>query len=194
VQRAGTALLVSARVNETLNVPFLVDTGASDVSVPRWAAERLGIEGSGRTREYMTANGVVVEPVVTLRSVDVGGARVEDLSASISGSMEIGLLGLGFFNHFTTHVDTARGLLTLIPNDLVESGGIRGGRSEEQWRTEFAGLRDRLARVDAEESRTNPNQSTKLRDLEARRDDLLRQLEILEAEADHARVPLVWRE
>ena len=64
--------------------------------------------------------------------------------------MEIGLLGLSFFNHFTYNVDAAAGVLTLVPNDLAESGAIRGGRSEAQWRAEYQDLRARIETVDQE--------------------------------------------
>jgi len=194
VERAGTALLVAARVNDRLVVPFLVDTGASDVLLPRWAAERLGLSDSGRTREYLTANGVVEETVAMLASVELGGARVEEVPASISSNMEVGLLGLSFFNHFTYHVDTAEGVLTLVPNDLAERGGIRGGRSPAQWRAEFAGLRRRLARLEAERRAAGSNASSRHERLDRERQELERQMELLEAEADRARVPLAWRE
>lgn len=194
VQRAGTSMMVAARLNNSVVVPFVVDTGATDVSIPRWAATQLGLKGTGRTRQYITANGMIEESVVMLDSVDLGGARVEDVPASISSSMDVGLLGLSFFNHFTYHVDAAQGLLTLVPNDLAESGQIRGGRSEAQWRSEFGGLRARLQQVDAEMARTNSNASSKRRALDEARGDLLAQLEILEGEADQARVPMAWRE
>lgn len=194
VERAGASMLVGARINNALVVPFVVDTGATDVAIPQWAADRLGLQSVGRTQQYMTANGVVEEKVVMLRSVDLGGARVEHVPASVSRSMQVGLLGLSFFNHFTYHVDAAQGVLTLVPNDLAERGQIRGGRSEAQWRAQFRGLRARLERVDAEARRTNPNQSSKLRTLEEQRGEVLRQLEVLEAEADQSRVPMAWRD
>jgi aspartyl protease family protein len=196
IERAGTALLVQARVNDELSLPFLVDTGASDVSLPRWAAERLGLDpaGSGRTREYVTANGPVEEAALMLRSVELGGARVENVPAAISSTMDVGLLGLSFFNHFSVHVDSARGVLMLRPNGLAESGQILAGRSEAQWRAEYGNLRTRIARVDAEERRTNPNQTSKLEALDESRQELLRQLDLLDAEADQARVPIAWRE
>jgi clan AA aspartic protease (TIGR02281 family) len=196
IERMGTALLVHARVNDELSLPFLVDTGASDVSLPRWAAERLGLDpaGNGRTREYVTANGPVEETALMLRSVELGGARVENVPAAIASSMDVGLLGLSFFNHFSIHVDSARGVLLLRPNDLADSGQILAGRSEAQWRAEYANLRVRIARVDAEAGRTNPNQTSKLEALEENRQDLLRQLDLLDAEADQARVPIAWRE
>lgn len=194
VERAGTGMLVAARINNGLMVPFLVDTGASDVAIPQWAAERLSLESTGRTREYLTANGVIEESVVMLRSVNLGGAEVEEVPASISKTMNVGLLGLSFFNRFTYHVDAANGILTLVPNDLEESGKIRGGRSEAQWRSEYRGLRHRMERVEAEARRTGTNQSSKQRDLEETQEELGAQLETLEAEADQARVPMAWRE
>ena len=194
VERAGTGMLVAARINNGLMVPFLVDTGASDVSIPRWAAERLDLERSGRTRQYQTANGIIEEPVVMLDSVDLAGARVDDVPASISSTMQVGLLGLSYFNHFTYHVDTAQGILTLVPNDLEESGSIRGGRSRAQWSSEYRGLRWRREQLEAAVERTNPNQSSKRRALGAQQQELDRQLEILEAEADQARVPMAWRD
>lgn len=194
VERAGTSMLVAARINNGLMVPFLVDTGASDVSIPQWAAERLSLENTGRTREYMTANGVIEEPVVMLRSVNLGGAQIEDVPASISTTMNVGLLGLSFFNRFTYHVDAANGILTLMPNDLEETGKIRGGRSEAQWRAEYRGLHHRMDRLEAEVQRTGTNQSSKLRGLEEAREELEEQYETLEAEADQARVPMAWRE
>jgi clan AA aspartic protease (TIGR02281 family) len=194
VERAGTSMMVAARLNNSVVVPFVVDTGATDVSIPRWAAAQLGLRDSGRTRQYITANGMIEESVVMLESVDLGGARVEDVPASISSTMDVGLLGLSFFNHFTYHVDTARGVLTLVPNDLAESGQIRGGRSEAQWRSEFGGLRARLRQVDTEMSRTNSNASSKRQALDRSRSNVLAQLELLEGEADQARVPMAWRE
>jgi clan AA aspartic protease (TIGR02281 family) len=194
VERAGTGMLVAARINNGLMVPFLVDTGASDVSIPRWAAERLDLQRSGRTRQYQTANGIIEEPVVMLDSVDLAGARVDDVPASISSTMQVGLLGLSYFNHFTYHVDAAQGILTLVPNDLEESGSIRGGRSKAQWRSEYRGLGWRREQLAAAFERTSPNQSSKRRALEAQRQELDRQLEILEAEADQARVPMAWRD
>ena len=194
VERAGTSMLVAARINNGLMVPFLVDTGASDVSIPRWAADRLDLERSGRTRQYQTANGIIEEPVVMLDSVDLAGARVDDVPASISSSMQVGLLGLSYFNHFTYHVDAAQGVLTLVPNDLEEIGRIRGGRSEAQWRSEYRGLHWRREQLAATVERTSRNQSSKRRSLEALQQELNSQLEILEAEADQARVPMAWRD
>lgn len=194
VERAGTSLRVGVRLNNAVVAPFLVDTGASDVAIPRWVADQLGLRPTGRTRQYQTANGVVEEPVVMLDTVDLGGAVARDVPASISSTMPIGLLGLSFFNHFTYHVDAAQGILTLVPNDLAAEGRIKGGRSEAQWRAEFDELRLRRARIRTALERTESHKSRKRRELEAALADLDRQLGVLEAEADEAHVPMTWRD
>ncbi len=195
VQRAGTSMMVNARLNNSVNATFLIDTGASDVLMPQAVADQLGLEvgPETRTKRYTTANGMVEHPVVMLRSVSLGGAEVRNVPASISPHMSVGLLGLSFFNHFTYEIDAARGIVTLVPNGLEEAGGIRGGRSEAQWRAEYKNLHYRRLAAQSEKERTPPNHSREHRRLEEVVEELDRQEEILEAEADQARVPMVWR-
>ena len=196
VQRAGAGMLVVARVNGVHEVPFLIDTGATDVLIPRQIAERIGLEAGpdARTKRYATANGVVEHAVVMLDSVDLGGAIAREVPASIGPEMSFGLLGLSYFNRFTTHVDAAAGVVTLIPNGLSESGGIRGGRSEEQWRAEYLGLHARSERIEAEVGRTPKSHGREVERLEAERGELARQQDLLDSEANRARVPSTWRE
>ena len=196
VQRAGTGMLVEVRLNDRVTAPFLIDTGASDVLVPKQVADELGLgrDPNTRTMRYATANGHVDQPIVMLDAVDLGGARVENVPASVSAQMEVGLLGLSYFNHFTYNVDAAAGVVTLMPNNLVESGAIRGGRSEAQWRAEFQNVRMRIAAIDAHRETVPPNHSRELQRLDDEKAKLEKQLDLLETEADAARVPLVWRD
>jgi clan AA aspartic protease (TIGR02281 family) len=196
VERAGTALRVVANVNGRANVPFLVDTGASDVVIPRAVADRLGlgITESTRTQLYQTANGIVEAPVVVLDSISLGGALAEGVPASVSDQMPVGLLGLSFFNHFSYHVDPAAGLVTLRPNQLAEEGWLRGGRSESEWRIAFSQLRQRIAGVEERMASLTPAHSRLLEELATERDRLEGQVVELEVEADRAGVPRPWRE
>ena len=196
VARAGTGMIVNVLLDGTVTAPFLVDTGATDVLIPAALAKRLGIEAGPetRTKSYRTANGVVTQATVMLRSVDLGGAVVENVPASISPSMQIGLLGLSFFNHFTYHIDAAAGVLTLVPNDLAESGGILGGRSEAQWRAEYQDLHARIEAVDREYASKSTSKAREREHLEKQRASLLGDLALLESEADRARVPMRWRD
>jgi clan AA aspartic protease (TIGR02281 family) len=195
VERAGMGLVVPVRLNDRVEAPFLIDTGASYVLLPRALADELGIEVGPETRRlvFQTANGVVEQPVVMLESVELGTARAEEVPASISPSMEIGLLGLSFFHRFTYQIDASQGEVTLVENDLAESGAIRGGRSEAQWRGEFEALRARGGALEVERARTPATRSRRIEWLDAQDDALARELEQLEAEADQARVPDSWR-
>lgn len=195
VERAGSAMVVPVRLNGRTVAPFLLDTGASYVLVPARVAEEAGIAVGPETRTlpFTTANGVVEQPVVTLDSVELGTARAEQVAAAISDRVEIGLLGLSFFNRFTYQIDAAAGLVTLTENELAESGQILGGRSETQWRGEFEALRARLAAVVAARERTPPSRSRRLDRLDEEERGIARQLEQLDAEADQANVPHGWR-
>jgi aspartyl protease family protein len=195
VERAGTGMFVVARLNESVNARFLLDTGASDVVIPKAVADQLGLDtGPGaRTKLHATANGVVQQPVVMLDSVKLGGAEARQVPATVSASMTDGLLGLSFFNRFTYSVDAAAGIVTLQPNQLDQTGDIRGGRSEAQWRAEYANLQGRLAAVERERDRTPPHHTRELRRLAELHDEYQRQLQLLDGEADHARVPFPWR-
>jgi aspartyl protease family protein len=195
VQRAGTGMLVNVQLNHSVMAPFLIDTGASDVLVPQSVAERLGLGGGteARTKRYSTANGIVEHQVVMLRSVSLGGAKVENVPASVSPSMEVGLLGLSFFNHFTYNIDAAAGVVTLQRNRLARTGQIRGGRSQAQWRAEYANLQARIGAVDREYAQKSASKTRERQRLEREREDLERQLALLEGEADRAHVPMAWR-
>jgi len=195
VERAGNSLRVMVRINNSVNAPFIIDTGASIVAVPRWVVDRAGIDLAGaRTALFQTANGVIEKPLLTLDSVQLGTARVEGVQASVSDTMEIGLLGLTFFNHFQYEVDPVRGIVTLTENGMARAGLIRGGRSEAQWSAEFHYLRRRIAQVEEEKDDTPRSHGREHDRLEERIEELERQLELLEAEADAAHVPWTWRD
>ncbi len=190
-ERRGSLMLVSARIDDRLDLPFLVDTGASSVSLPRAAAEALGIRIGPATPRVLvgTANGTIRVPVVQLDSVQLGAARVEGLEAHVSDSMEIGLLGGAFFNHFVYAVDAAEGVLTLAPNDA-----LRSGLGEREWRARFRALRESLAQLEAYLEEREVTRAERRAELEARRELLREQLADLEQEATLRQVPAAWQE
>ena len=195
VQRAGSSMRVRVKINGRLDVPFLIDTGATDVVLPQWAADELGLDlTKSRTGRYSTANGVVEQKLVRLDSVALQTAEVDDVPATVSPSMSEGLLGLSFFNHFKYDVDPVNGIVTLRENDLAESGVLRGGKSRGQWRQQFAAMQSRIARA---EKHVEEVPFSRSRAREAARQEVARleqELRMLHAEADDARVPFTWRD
>lgn len=195
VERAGSSMRVNVRINGSTVVPFIIDTGASDVAIPRKYVERAGIDLAGaRTGVYSTANGSIEVPLVMLDSVELGGARAEQVPAAVSDSMDVGLLGLSFFNRFQYSIDPANGIVTLTENGLAEAGHIRGGRSAPQWRAEFAQLAERRAAVEKELANTPTSHSRGVERLQQELAEIERQYGVLENEADEAKVPFAWRD
>lgn len=80
-------------------VTFMVDTGATHVSLGRREAERLGIDyRRGRLSQSMTANGMTQVYLVTLDKVSVGNIEVPHVQASVlvNHPSELILLGNSF--------------------------------------------------------------------------------------------------
>ena len=111
---------VSATLNRDTDQNFIVDTGASMVTIPSATAEYLGLAFDDRNpvRRVMTAGGVRYAPEVTLFSITIGGWEVNDVRAlvlDIPDQPDLGLLGLNYLENFRMDVRTDEGLLLLEP-------------------------------------------------------------------------------
>ena len=190
-RHGGSLMRVEVLLNGRVRAPFFIDTGASGISIPWAVAQQLGAEITAETPRVRvsTANGVVSEPVIELASVQLGPAKVSDLQAAVSGSMQVGLLGGTFFNNFVYQVDAAAGVITLRPNE-----GVRGGMNQSQWRDRFDSIREPLHRLELYLEEGGFSDAGRVRELEVRRAQLRSSLEQLELEANGARVPRGWRE
>ncbi len=81
-----------------IEMPVMVDTGATDVAISRQVAERLGIRSTDAIRTQ-TANGDAVAYMTRLASVKLGGIEVHNVAAIISPNLEGDmLLGMSFLN------------------------------------------------------------------------------------------------
>ncbi len=197
VERAGSSMRVNVRINNELDVPFIIDTGATDVVLPLWAAKELSlaVEGAGvRTSPRQTANGIVQAPVVMLDSVQMGTARVDNVAGLALKNMSYGLLGLGFFNHFSYNVDAARGVVTLTENSLAEEGVLRGGRGKGQWVAEFRSAHRLIEYAESQHDEVPFGRTRERERWTSRVGEAKDRLRLLEAEADEARVPFSWRD
>lgn len=91
------------------SVTFLIDTGASDISIPDKIARKLKLQ-YGQERNYKTANGVIVGYLTTLNSVSIGNIELQNVRASINPKMKDNeiLLGMSFMKYieFTQRGDT----------------------------------------------------------------------------------------
>lgn len=83
-------------------VDFLVDTGATSVSMSQSQADRLGLNyRTGQRGVSQTANGVIPINFVRLDSIRIGDVEVFDIEATvIPAQMNFVLLGNSFLTHF----------------------------------------------------------------------------------------------
>ena len=91
------------------SVTLLLDTGASDISIPEKIAKKLNLK-YGREQRYQTANGIIIGNLTMLNNVSIGNIKLRNVKASINPKMkgdEI-LLGMSFlkFIEFTQRGDT----------------------------------------------------------------------------------------
>ena len=93
-------------------VTFMLDTGASDVSIPESVARELGLE-RGPPMQYRTANGIVTAYTTELSRVTLGDLEQREIRGSINPHMdgEEILLGMSFLGDLDFR--QSRGVLTL---------------------------------------------------------------------------------
>lgn len=121
VRFAAGAGQISAHavLNHSLRQGFIIDTGASMVTIPVAAAKQLGIyDASAPKKRVVTAGGVVFAPSVMLGTIDIGGwteTRIEAFVMDLPEHPDIGLLGMNYLNRFKMEVNADDGILTLMP-------------------------------------------------------------------------------
>jgi aspartyl protease family protein len=88
---------------------FVIDTGATMISMGADTAAELGLDYSASTAAgVMTANGAVAARKLTLNSVRVGDVTVYNVEAMVvPQSMPVVLLGNTFLSHFQMHSDSS---------------------------------------------------------------------------------------
>ena len=100
LQRNRQGHYVSSGYINNIPVTFMLDTGASDISIPAHVAEQLGLQ-RGVQMQYQTANGSVWGYSTTLDSVAIGDIELYNVRASINpnvNELDI-LLGMSFLKH-----------------------------------------------------------------------------------------------
>ena len=111
---------VTAEINQETSQEFIVDTGASMVTIPFSTARNLGIVISVRNprRKVFTASGELLAPEVVLESITLEGYetyQVKALVMDIPNQPGLGLLGLNYLRRFRMDLNTDDGLLMLAP-------------------------------------------------------------------------------
>lgn len=121
LQAERGALVVPVLVDDAILLKFIVDSGASDVTIPEDVARTLMRAGKLTGGDYV-GNGVAIladgsripSRMFIIRSMKVGGREVRNVTASISGERGALLLGQSFLRHFKSwSIDNRRRVLVL---------------------------------------------------------------------------------
>jgi len=107
IEKRGGTYRVPVRINDTITLPFLLDTGASDLVIPTDVvltlirADALTSSDFVGKSHYRLADGSeAVSDVVVLREAQVGEHVVRNVMASISPAQGEPLLGQSFLSKF----------------------------------------------------------------------------------------------
>jgi len=111
---------VTAALNQGTSQDFIVDTGASLVTIPYSTAADLGISITVRNprRTVYTAGGVIYAPEVVLDSIRLEGFETYNVRAlvmDLPNQPDMGLLGLNYLRQFRMDLNTDEGRLLLTP-------------------------------------------------------------------------------
>ena len=132
----GGGYTIPGRINDAVSLTFILDTGASDVSIPDEVAremERAGKLERGDfigTRTYVLADGSKVPSRrVLLRELTVGDQTVSNVTASIGRPGSPPLLGQSFLSKFASWtLDNERNVLVLQSKSGIPANSDGGGR------------------------------------------------------------------
>jgi len=139
--RKHELLLAEVILNGRLKQYFIVDTGASFTLINRPIARELGITVDETTPviPIFTASSLIFTPLVTLSSIRVGEAEVENVDVLIYNmpSDSAGLLGNSFLNKFKVVIDSMNGKMTLYSMQGTPSPDRPGGYGKDYWVGQF---------------------------------------------------------
>lgn len=139
--RRNELLFVEVILNGRISQPFIVDTGASFTLINRKIAKDLGMTMDETTPfiPILTVSSLIFAPMVTLPSIKVGKAEVENVDALIYDmpSQSPGLLGNSFLNKFRVVLDSLNGKMTLYPLQGTPSPDRPGGYGKDFWVGQF---------------------------------------------------------
>jgi len=139
--RKGELSLIEVILDGKIKQHFIVDTGASFTMINWATAKELGITVDENTPfiPVITASSLIFTPLVTLRSIRVGKAEVENVDVLIHDlpSDLAGLLGNSFLNKFKVMIDSVNGKITLFSMQGTPSPERPGGYGKDFWVSQF---------------------------------------------------------
>jgi len=186
-------------LNNRIRSYFIVDTGASFTLINTQMANELGLNINETTPfiPIYTASQLIFTPLVTLKSIRVGEAEVENVDVLIHNlpSNAAGLLGNSFLNKFRVVLDSAQGKMTLFSVKGIASPDRPGGYGRDYWAGQFRFYNRNLTELKQLKAKyETQGASTELTRVNYAIRYFENQLSELERRASFAGVPRNWRD
>jgi gag-polyprotein putative aspartyl protease len=121
LRRQGGTFDVPVTINDTMTLPFAIDSGSSDVSVSADVMRKLIQSESvskadflGKQTYHLADGSMVSSDTFRIHSLKVGDREVRDVTGSVTNDADSLLLGQSFLTRFRTwSIDNQRGVLLL---------------------------------------------------------------------------------
>ncbi|HBM17390.1 MAG TPA: hypothetical protein DD381_13770 [Lentisphaeria bacterium] len=118
----SNTILLDCVLNGSVRQKFIVDTGATLVSIPSETAKKLRIVPSAtRLRAISTASGIFMAKEIIIESITINNQNVYNIPAVIidlPDDRNLGLLGMSFLNRFNVELNSNSGELLLTPKEI----------------------------------------------------------------------------
>jgi len=198
----GEVAVAEVSLNGREKYEFIVDTGASFTNISWKMAENLGIIIDENTPflPVVTASDVVLNALVTIGSVRLGEAEVQNVDVTISDlpGDKGGLLGNSFLYKFRVVLDPINGKMTLFPLQGEPSPDRPGGYGKDYWASRFRFYHTILERLNKLKTRYERDLLSEAKVKLNRVNNAIKyfenQLSELDRKASFAAVPRNWRQ
>ncbi|MCF8721846.1 aspartyl protease family protein [Nitrospina gracilis] len=187
--------IVDVMINGSIPGKFVVDTGASSVTLSEGLGRKVHRNlGSLPKLQVQTGGGMVDSPLLLLRSLKVGSARVENVEANVNpflGEGFDGLLGMSFLGDFQVRVDSTDDALILDPPGK-KGEPTWGGKPGKWWQRRYEAYVSKMLgyRMMAERNKNDYSAANNLRKLSKFYEELY---ESLDKRAERVDLPEEFR-
>ena len=127
-RRVGGTPIIEVIFNGNQQFEMILDTGASGTVITQKMADALGVMPVGKAKANTASSKAVEFPIGYVDSMEVGGARVNQVAVAIAGAdLETGLLGHDFFGDYDLTIK--RDVVEFRPQSHLQVNSVGTGKA-----------------------------------------------------------------